>query len=191
MICQMCKHEWCWICKSDFPVHTPDCPNYQTYLELLEFQGLEEFEGNEELSQGRWFARTGDFGGLCFMMMSTLFLIIVVTPCIVVFNVLITPVYIFSMFLTYCNVDRRFFVRNFWMTFITVFLFISLYCCIPITFIIVTIPQLTFHYVKKCHEIKDLTCGSRNDTRTGRCRRYRKLTVNPVNNRLLRCVGLR
>ena len=37
MICQMCKHEWCWICKSDFPVHTSECPNYQTYLELLEF----------------------------------------------------------------------------------------------------------------------------------------------------------
>lgn len=31
MICPMCKHEWCWICKQDFPVHTPECPNFHLY----------------------------------------------------------------------------------------------------------------------------------------------------------------
>ena len=104
MICQMCKHEWCWICKQDFPIHLPECPNYQTYLELLEFQGLDEFEGDEEISSTRWFVRTGGSGGIFFLLLSSLFLILVITPCIIIFNILITPVYMLSMIITYCRV---------------------------------------------------------------------------------------
>ena len=100
----MCKHEWCWICKSDFPVHTSECPNYQTYLELLEFQGLDNFDGDEEINPGRWFSPTGSSGGLLFLLASTLFLVLVITPCIVVFNILITPVYIFSILVTSFNI---------------------------------------------------------------------------------------
>lgn len=37
MICQVCKHEWCWECKEDFPVHLNTCSNYHLFLEILEF----------------------------------------------------------------------------------------------------------------------------------------------------------
>jgi IBR domain, a half RING-finger domain len=37
MICKLCNHEWCWVCKQDFPVHLSTCPNYHLYLEILAF----------------------------------------------------------------------------------------------------------------------------------------------------------
>jgi hypothetical protein len=87
------------------------------------------------------------------------------------------------MLITSFNIPQRLFTRNFWMVFVTVIFFIIFYSCIPITFLIVTVPQVFFHYAKKYYEVKDLV--------KSRCRRYRKLSVNPINNRLLRCIGLR
>lgn len=35
MICNLCKHEWCWFCNEDAPIHTSECPFYPEYLKII------------------------------------------------------------------------------------------------------------------------------------------------------------
>lgn len=180
----MCKHEWCWICKQAFPVHTSECPKYDQYLELLHFQGMENsmLEGDESIHPNGWFMYSGGFGSIWFWFTSFIFLLLVGMPCIVVFNVFVTPVYMLSLMFKCLGLDSSAFKARFWLVSFLVIAFILLYSTVPIVFFIVTMPQLIFHLAKKVMEMKDL-CKNR-------CRRYRKLSVVPINKRLMRSIGL-
>ena len=170
MICQICKHEWCWVCKEDFPVHQPECPNFYLYQELLAFQGMQmSFDGDQSIHPNGWFMYTGATGSLCFWFVSVLFLFLVCIPCIVVFNILVTPVYMLALIFSIAGLSRSSLNGREWFIFLVVISFILLYSTIPIVFLMVTIPQLTFHLAKKLFEVRDL-CKYR-------CRKYRKLSV--------------
>jgi hypothetical protein len=125
---------------------------------------------------------TGGSGGPCFWLASFLVLLVLGMPCIIVFNVFVTPVYMFGLLFWLFGVRRQRIDGRVCMMTVMGFTFVLLYSAVPIIFFIVTLPQLTFHFAKKYHELKDL-CRSR-------CRRYRKLTISPVNNRLMRFIGV-
>jgi hypothetical protein len=114
--------------------------------------------------------------------MSGLFLLLVGLPCIATFNVLVTPVYMLALIFKCFNLNHNAFKGRFWLVSFLVLVFIMLYSAVPLVFFLVTLPQVTFHIAKKVMEMKEL-CRNR-------CRRYQKLSVMPVNNRLLRFIGL-
>lgn len=185
MICQLCKHEWCWICKQAFPVHLSSCPNYHLYLEILSFQGADAsqiLEGDDAIHPNGWFLYSGGTGGACFWVCSLLFLLILGLPSIVIFNLFVTPVYMLALLFSLCGFRRSSIDGRVCMITMIVFAFLLLYSAAPVVFLIVTLPQIVFHLAKKYHELKDL-CRNR-------CRRYRKLNVTPINNRLLRFIGM-
>lgn len=174
MICKVCKHEWCWICKEDFPVHTPDCPNFQSYLDILEFQGI---QANDALHPSGWFLY-GRRRGPCFWIFSTLLLLILGLPVIIIVNVLLSPCYALFMIFKCCKIRRRSAKR----VLIGVFFGLLLYITAPIIFFIVTIPQVAIFAYKKILELKDL-CKNR-------CRQYRHLRVSPIMNSYFSKLGL-
>lgn len=176
MICQICRHEWCWICKEDFPVHTPDCQNYPFYLEILEFQGLNP----HDLDKTGWYNLEA-FRGPCFWIFSSLFLIILALPFIIAFNVILTPCYMMIIITNKCKLDKARF-RKCWCALITVFASIFLYALAPIVFFVITIPQIFIFARKKALELKML-CKNR-------CKRYRNHGVSPIMNRYLERIGL-
>lgn len=71
------------------------------------------------------------------------------------------------------DINRAMTRRRIWIITVMVLVFILLYVTIPIVFFLVTVPQVMFHIVKKGVEMKDL-CKHR-------CRRYRRLSIEPVN----------
>lgn len=139
-------------------------------------------EGDESIHPNGWFMYSGGSGSLCFWLSSMLFLLLVGTPCIVIFNVFVTPVYMLSLIFKCLGLDHHALKGRVWLVSFLVLAFIVLYVTVPIVLFLVTLPQLSFHFAKKMMEIKDL-CKHR-------CRRYRKLSVIPINNRLLRFIGL-
>lgn len=159
MICVICKHEWCWICKQEFPVHLSSCPNYGLYLEILAFQGIDSslvMEGDETIHSNGWFMYSGSTGSLCLWLATSLFLLFLGVPCIIIFNVFITPVYMMAFLFSMCGIRRQNLNGHFWIITLLVLAFIILYVAIPVVFLVVTIPQLIFHLGKKFFEFKDL-----------------------------------
>jgi hypothetical protein len=100
-----------------------------------------------------------------------------------VFNIFITPVYMISLLSKCLNIQLNRIGRRWCLISVLVLFFIVLYVTVPVIFVIVTIPQLFFHLIKKIVELKDL-CKKR-------CRRYNRLAITPVNNRLLDWIGMR
>jgi hypothetical protein len=176
MICQVCKHEWCWICNEDFPVHTSECPNYHLYLEILEFQGL-----SEEMHPSGWYSIEGR-GGAAFWIFSTLFLLIIALPLVIVVNVLLSPCYSLLILANCCGLDKSKYKR-WWGIILIIFLVIMLYVSVPVVFFMITIPQVVIFAGKKIFELKDLL--------KHKCRFYSKLGVSPVMNRYFDKIGLR
>jgi hypothetical protein len=177
MTCQMCKHEWCWQCKEDFPVHTPQCPNYHLYLEILEFQGLQ----NVELHPSGWY-NYGRRGSVIYWIFSMLFLLILALPTVIIINSLLSPCYSLMMIVSCCHINRTKF-RTWWGIILTLFVLILLYCSVPVVLVMVTIPQIVIFAYKKVLELKEL-CKNK-------CRYYRKLGVTPIMNKYFDKIGLR
>ena len=125
---------------------------------------------------------TGETGNIFFYLLTVLFYFLVVIPCITVFNIFITPVYTLSLIFKCLHVRLHRLNRRFFLISLLVLFFIVLYVTIPFIFIIVTLPQLFFHFIKKIVELKDL-CKKR-------CRRYNRLAISPINNRLMEWIGL-
>lgn len=125
---------------------------------------------------------TGETGSAFFYFVTILFYFLVVIPCITVFNIFITPVYTLSLIFKCLRVRLTHLNKRFCLISLLVLFFIVLYMTIPFIFVIVTLPQLFFHFMKKIVELKDL-CKKR-------CRRYNRLAISPVNNRLMDWIGL-
>lgn len=125
---------------------------------------------------------TGETGNAFFYFVTVLFYFLVVIPCITVFNIFITPVYTLSLIFKCLSVRLTHLNKRFCLISLLVLFFIVLYVTIPFIFVIVTLPQLFFHFMKKIVELKDL-CKKR-------CKRYNRLAIGPVNNRLMDWIGL-
>ena len=179
MICQMCKHEWCWACNEDFPVHTPECPNYHLYLEILEFQGL---NGQEIHHEGWGWFNSGRRASALYWICSFFFLLIIALPLVVLINCLLSPCYTLVMLVSCLRIDRSRF-RKCYCIFIVTFLALLLYVSIPVIFCLVTLPQIFIFAVKKILELKQL-CKNK-------CRFYRRLGITPIMNKYFDKIGLR
>jgi hypothetical protein len=103
---------------------------------------LDDSEGDETISENRWFAYEGGTGKLWFWLISTFFLLLIVIPSIIIFNVFITPVYMYALIVskTGINFNQPINRRRFWIISVMVLFFILLYSTIPIIFFIVTVP---------------------------------------------------
>ena len=173
MTCQICKHEWCWICKEDFPVHQPTCPNYYQYLEVLEFQGQIDFD---RMDINMWFIRSTR-SGFFYWLGSVLFLLIIVMPLIILLNVLLTPLYVYFIAVNTFSINRRA-LRVWYKVIALIFLFLLAYIFVPVIFFVLTLPQIFIFMVKKGKELKEL-CKNR-------MRFYHKLNPTPIMRRFLR-----
>ncbi|CDW75180.1 ibr domain containing protein [Stylonychia lemnae] len=176
MICKICKHEWCWTCKEDFPVHTPECSNYQFYLEILEFQGL----NNNDTDTWGWY-NLGTRHGFTFWLCQLLLLLILGLPLLLLVNVALTPVYLLIMIQTCCSINKQKF-KTWWGVIITIFAFLLLYVGIPVIFFILTMPQIV---IFTCKIFKELGMLMKN-----RCRYYRGHSVSPIMNKYFLRIGL-
>lgn len=134
MICKICNHEWCWICKEDFPVHTPECPNYNFYLEILEFQGLNGIE----VGSDAWYG-IGRRHGFFFWLGTFLLLLIVALPLMVAVNAVLTPCYMIIIIVTLCDISKSK-MKRWWGVILTIICGILLYLAVPVTFCIITMP---------------------------------------------------
>lgn len=61
-------------------------------------------------------------------------------PCIIVFNLIVTPVYMLSLIFTLSGIRRSSITGRFWIIAMIIIFFILLYAAIPIVFFMVTIP---------------------------------------------------
>lgn len=176
MTCFLCKNEWCWECKQDFPVHTPQCAFYFKYLDILEFQGI---EAHPEDGWG-WYSIRGNSGPFIFVAF-LLLIVIFVLPSLIIVNILITPCYLLMMIRTCCKNCRSCFKRWYCIT-MMVILGVFLYIGAPVIFLILTIPQIVIFAGKLIFELKDLI--------KNRCRRYKRLSVSPIMNRYFDALGI-
>lgn len=180
MICQVCHHEWCWVCKEDFPVHLQHCPNYQMYLDLLEFQGLNH---NEWRHSTRWFFESGvKPRGFFFWLLTSLLLLLLAMPIAIAVNVLITPCLMLMVITARCP-NSSTVLRRCYMIPILILILLILYSLCPIVFLIVTCPQIFIYIALKCTELKNL-CKNR-------CRSYRSLSARPILRRYFDRIGIR
>lgn len=135
---------------------------------------------NNELDSTGWF-HLGGRRTCCFWFWSFLFLLIFAMPLIVAFNMALTPCYLIIMVVKCCKIDKNKF-KNWWGVILTILISIILYVAVPVTFFLVTIPQIIIFGMKKLVELKHLM--------KNRCKFYRNLSVSPIINRYFSRIGL-
>jgi hypothetical protein len=178
MTCQVCKHEWCWICKQDFPVHLSSCANYHQYLEILNFQGNEiEIAMNSNM----WYFKSLERRSPLRFILLFFFLLLICLPLIIILNMFGTPCYVLTMYRNWRRSRSHNRVNCCEMA-VIIILFVFLYAFIPVVLIGITIPQIVFFTVKVCVEFGDL-CKNR-------LRYYRKVNIQPVMLRYMRYIYL-
>ena len=153
MICQMCKHEWCWICKADAPVHTETCPHYPQFLELLEFQGLGvDFNNGEDFSNTKkWFLR-GRRASCLHWFLTVLALIIVVLPLMLVITIIATPILMFTIIGNCCKCNSKK-IKLPLLIMIYIATFGIMYAFIPFVLLAIVIPFIIIYVAKKGSEL--------------------------------------
>jgi len=110
----------------------------------LEFQGTIDFDN---LDLNLWFIR-GTRSNACYWLLSVLFLLILALPFMILLNMLLTPCYCYMMINNMCNNDTRK-CRRWWVILLLVFGFLALYVFIPVTFLLITVPQVVIFVIKK------------------------------------------
>lgn len=131
----MCRHEWCWICKEDFPVHLSSCPNYQQYLDILVFQGNDL---QIAMNSNMWYFKSSQRGSAIIWILTSLLLLLLGLPGIICFNLIATPCLVIAMIQNYHRSKNR---RTGKCCFaILIILGVFMYALAPVIFFIVTVP---------------------------------------------------
>lgn len=169
MICNLCKHEWCWFCNEDAPIHTSECPFYPEYLKIIQFVDEAHSWDNFLIQHPSWFFQRRQENACHWF--CTLLLVILFLPLIIIANVLITPYYMTCIIENTC---LRFWNRQkkcLKCILVCTFFFV-LYIFVPYTFLVITVPQIVVIITKKVRELFNL-CKNK-------CRKYNRLDPKPV-----------